>query len=218
MTRRSRSSINRRRCPHSSVNNKTISHNMPATMPNLTPRDFHRIRTVLDELVLESNFFPAAAQEDVTWFRPRREVGEDVNCVAVGRNAAATIIEERRRMRAHSEDGRRSSFSFARRPRCHSMDTIESSSSLSTSSGSSLSSSSSFRKSLSEDIFENRTTTPSIRRDDNATNAGAGVVYSISEEDIVPRSILGVGGFCEVRLVKLLRMRNNHYAKGGATR
>lgn len=137
--------------------------------------------------------------------------------MAVERNAAATIIEERRRMRAHSEDGRRSSFSFARRPRCHSMDTIESSSSLSTSSGSSLSSS--FRKSLSEDTFENRTTTPSIRRDDYATNAGAGVlVYSIGEEDIVPRSILGVGGFCEVRLVKLLRMRNNHYAKGGATR
>ena len=215
MTRR-RSSINRRHCPHSSVK-KTISHNhnLPANMTDLTPRDFHRIRAVLDELVLESNFFPSAAKDDVTWFLPRREVEED----SAGRNTAAVaaMLEERRHMRAQSEDGRRPPFSFAsRRPRCRSMDTIESSSSLSTSSGSSLSSS--FRKSLSEDIFENRTTTPSIRRDDNATNAGAGVVYSISEEDIVPRSILGVGGFCEVRLVKLLRVRNNHYAKGGATR
>ena len=196
-------------------------------MPDLTPRDFHRIQSVLDELVRESNFFPAAAS-DVDWFRPREEV--DVVAVATRRipiatsntNTAIMHNEKRRRVRAQSVDGRRSgcrtslsssssSFIFARRPRCHSLDSIESSSTTETSvaSPSSCSGGGSggggvgHRPPLVE-IFEN-TSPMTMRKGAAATKDGElhNAVSSIHEDDVEPGTILGAGGFCEVRLASL---------------
>ena len=202
-------------------------------MPDLTPRDFHRIQSVLDELVRESNFFPAAAS-GVDWFRPREEV--DVVAVATRRipiatsntNTAIMHNEKRRRVRAQSVDGRRSgcltslsssssSFIFARRPRCHSLDSIESSSTTETSVASSSSCSGGgsggggvgHRQSLIE-IFENVSTTMrkeavTTEEEDFPNNDTA--VSSIRGDDVEPGKILGAGGFCEVRLASL-RLRS----------
>lgn len=201
-------------------------------MPDLTPRDFHRIQSVLDELVRESNFFPAAAS-DVDWFRPREEV--DVGAVAIRIIPTATpntnMIhkEKRRRVRAQSVDGRRSgsggrtslsssssSFIFARRQRCHSLDSIESSSttetsiaSLSTCSGGCSGGGVGHRQSLI-DTFENVPTTMrkeavTTEEEDFPNNDTA--VSSIRGDDVEPGKILGAGGFCEVRLASL-RLRS----------
>lgn len=187
-------------------------------MIDLNPKDFQRIRSVLQELVRESSFFPATAKEG-DWFNPREEnerrplVAE--RSVITTAAAAATMIEKRRHIRAHSEDGHRSTFFCSRRPRCHSMDSLESSSTTEASSTSFSSSSSFDHHKLAVDIFEN--TTPAIEnaateQRDDVLNA----VPFIREQDVEPRSILGRGGFCEVRLAKL-KIRRNNQVNGSAT-
>ena len=175
-------------------------------MLDLTPRDFHRVRSVLKELVCESNFFPVDAKDD-DWFRPREDVEKfarrSTTTTTIATTTSNTMKEKRRRYRAHSDDGRRSAFFIARRPRCHSMDSIESSSTTTET----LSASSTSFSSCGGGVELSRE-----QYDDDAPNA----VSSICQEDVEPRSILGVGGFCEVRLARLLRMRSNDHANNNA--
>lgn len=191
-------------------------------MIDLNPKDFQRIRSVLQELVRESKFFPATARDD-DWFHPweendRRSLNAERNVITTTA-AAAAMTEKRRHIRAQSEDGHRSTFSCSRRPRCHSMDSLESSSTTEASSTSlSSSSSSSFdqHKSVVE-IFEN--TTPPI--ENAATDLGDDVLHAvpfIREQDVEPRSILGRGGFCEVRLVNLKMRRCNQANRSNTSR
>lgn len=189
-------------------------------MIDLNPKDFQRIRSVLQELVRESSFFPATAKDD-DWFHPRED--DDRRPIVAERSvttttaAVAAMTEKRRHIRAQSEDGHRSTFSYSRRPRCHSMESLESSSTTeasSTSSSSSSSSSFDHHKSVVE-ILEY--TTPTIEK--AATVQGDDVVNAlpfIREQDVEPRSILGRGGFCEVRLANL-KIRRNNQANGRTT-
>ncbi len=176
-------------------------------MLDLTPRDFHRVRSVLNELVCESNFFPVDAKND-DWFRPREDVEafarRSTRTTTTATTSPNTMKGRRRRYRAHSEDGCRSAFVIARRPRCHSMDSIESSSTTTET----LSASSCGGGGVEPPTMRK---VPTEQYDD-AANA----VSSVCQEDVEPRSILGVGGFSEVRLVRLLRMRSNVHANTNA--
>jgi hypothetical protein len=177
-------------------------------MLDLTPRDFHRVRSILNELVCQSNFFPVDAKND-DWFRPREDVEAFTRRITsmtttTTATSSNTVKDRRRHYRAQSEDGRRSAFVIARRPRCHSMDSIESSS---TTTETLSASSTSFSSCGSGVEPQTMRKVPTEQYDDDSPNA----VFSISQEDVEPMSILGVGGFCEVRLARVLRMRINHH-------
>ena len=172
-------------------------------MLDLTPRDFQRVRSILNELVCESTFFPVNAKND-DWFRPREDVEAFTRRISTmttttTAKSSNTVKDRRCHHRAQSEDGRRSA-------RCHSIDSIESSSSTTETTLSAASTSFSSCGSGVEPPTMRKLSTEQY--DDDSPNA----VSSISHEDVEPRSILGVGGFCEVRLARVLRMRSNYHA------
>ena len=159
-----------------------MNKNNQLPMPQLAETDFQRVRSILDELVLDSKFFPARAKDD-DWFHPRNA------------DVVSGILNERKeRTRAQSEDGQRgrslssSTLALARHPRCFSMDSIESLTSTTETSASSFSLSVIVDKEEEKEIFEEYYS-PNVT--------------SVHDEDVEPGAILGAGGFCEVRLAGL---------------